>query len=89
MDTYCNITNNKEMRKGDLWKNNTQLTQDSDFNLLSVNDIFSAYGNGIEKAQSFPSVSKTFRMEGKLHIFSVIFRYKGIYNIGFMNIHYS
>nr|XP_028588650.1 probable ATP-dependent DNA helicase HFM1 isoform X2 [Podarcis muralis] len=64
MDTYCNITNNKEMRKGDLWKNNTQLTQDSDFNLLSVNDIFSAYGNGIEKAQSFPSVSKTFRMEG-------------------------
>ncbi|XP_061489630.1 probable ATP-dependent DNA helicase HFM1 isoform X3 [Rhineura floridana] len=66
MDTYCNIPNNKEMKKGDLWKKDMHLAQYSDFNLLSVNDIFSASanGNGIEKAQSFPSVSKTSRMEG-------------------------
>ncbi|KAG8132631.1 hypothetical protein E2320_010473 [Naja naja] len=39
MDTYCNIINNKEMKK-DLWKNNMQIAQNSDFNCLSINNTF-------------------------------------------------
>lgn len=62
-----NISGNKGWKMGDLRKNNTQITQYSDFNLLSVNDIFSASANGegIEKVQSFPCVSKSSSIEGK------------------------
>ncbi|XP_054836336.1 probable ATP-dependent DNA helicase HFM1 [Eublepharis macularius] len=62
MDTDCNIFNNKGMKMGELGKNNTQIAQYSDFNLFSVNDIFSvsANGKGIEKVQSFPCVSRSF-----------------------------
>nr|XP_056700724.1 probable ATP-dependent DNA helicase HFM1 [Euleptes europaea] len=65
IDTYCNISNNKRMKMGDLWKNNMQIAQYSDFNLLSVNDIFSASANGkgIE-VQSFPCISKSSSVEG-------------------------
>lgn len=75
MDTQNNI--NREVKKRDLWQN-MQIAQHSDFNLLNVNDIFSASasGEGIEKTQAFPHVSKTSSMEGKLQIFSAIFRYK-------------
>ncbi|XP_048353797.1 probable ATP-dependent DNA helicase HFM1 [Sphaerodactylus townsendi] len=66
IDTNCNIYNNKGMKMGDLWKNNSQIAQYSDFNLFSVNDIFSASANGkgIEKVQSFPCVSKSSSVEG-------------------------
>ncbi|XP_060089016.1 probable ATP-dependent DNA helicase HFM1 [Heteronotia binoei] len=66
IDAYCNVSNNKGMKMGDLWKNNTQITQYSDFNLFSVNDVFStsANGEGIEKVQSFPCVSKSSSVEG-------------------------
>lgn len=66
-DAYCNISDNKGMKMGDLWKNNMQISQYSDFNLFSVNDIFSASANGegIEKVQSFPCVSKSSSVEGK------------------------
>ncbi|XP_053099284.1 probable ATP-dependent DNA helicase HFM1 isoform X2 [Hemicordylus capensis] len=65
MDTHCNITSNKEMKKEDLWKNNMQIAQYSDFNLPNVNDIFSASASrkGIEKPQLFPCVSKTSHLE--------------------------
>ncbi|XP_013911972.1 PREDICTED: probable ATP-dependent DNA helicase HFM1 [Thamnophis sirtalis] len=58
MDTYCNIINNKEMKK-DLWKNDMQIAQNSDFNYLSINNTFSASANTkeIKKAPSFPRIS--------------------------------
>ncbi|XP_007439573.2 probable ATP-dependent DNA helicase HFM1, partial [Python bivittatus] len=64
MDTYCNIINSKEMKK-DLWKNNMQIAQNSDFNCFSANNIFSASANteGIKKAPSFPYISETSSME--------------------------
>ncbi|KAH0618429.1 hypothetical protein JD844_017619 [Phrynosoma platyrhinos] len=70
VDTYWSNTPNEEMNI-DLWKNNMQIAQYSDFNLPSVNDIISASANGkgIENAYSFPCVSKTSSVEGKLHLF--------------------
>ncbi|XP_026529952.1 probable ATP-dependent DNA helicase HFM1 [Notechis scutatus] len=64
MDTYCNIINNKEMKK-DLWKNNIQIAQNSDFNCLSINNTFSASANTkeIKKASSFPCISEISSME--------------------------
>ncbi|XP_062834078.1 probable ATP-dependent DNA helicase HFM1 isoform X2 [Anolis carolinensis] len=64
-DTYCSIATHEEMNI-DLWKNNMQIAQYSDFNLLNVNDILSASANGkgIENAYSFPCVSKTSSVEG-------------------------
>ncbi|XP_042322051.1 probable ATP-dependent DNA helicase HFM1 isoform X2 [Sceloporus undulatus] len=65
MDTYCSNATNEAMNI-DPWKNNMQIAQYSDFNLLSVNDVISASANGkgIENAYSFPCVSKTSSMEG-------------------------
>ncbi|KAJ6655838.1 hypothetical protein lerEdw1_004703 [Lerista edwardsae] len=62
MDTHCNI--NRQMKKSDLWQN-MQIAQHSDFNLLNVNDIFSASASreGIEKTQAFPRGSKTSSVE--------------------------
>ncbi|XP_070795506.1 probable ATP-dependent DNA helicase HFM1 [Pituophis catenifer annectens] len=64
MDTYCNIINNKEMKK-DLWKNNMQIAKNSDFNCLSINNTFSASANTkeIKKAPSFPCISEISSME--------------------------
>ncbi|KAJ7332517.1 hypothetical protein JRQ81_014697 [Phrynocephalus forsythii] len=60
IDTY-DVANNKKMNIEGQWRNNMQIAQYSDFNLLSVNDIISASvnGKGIENAYSFPCVSKT------------------------------
>lgn len=77
MDTYCNIINNKEMKK-DLWKNNMQIAKNSDFNCLSIN-TFSASANTkeIKKAPSIPCISEISNMEGKLYFFSTLFPAKG------------
>lgn len=78
MDTHCNTTTNKEVKKGDLWQSNRQIAQRADFNLFNVNDIFSASASGerIEKVQASPCVSKTSSVEGKFQVFSAIFLYK-------------
>uniref|UniRef100_A0ABM5G8Q2 DNA 3'-5' helicase n=1 Tax=Pogona vitticeps TaxID=103695 RepID=A0ABM5G8Q2_9SAUR len=60
----CDVTNNKKMNVEGQWRNNMQIAQYSDFNLLSVNDVISASANGIENAFSFPCVSKTSCAEG-------------------------
>lgn len=75
MDAYCNIINNKEMKK-DLWKNNVQIVQNSDFNYLSINNIFSASTN-TKEIKKAPCILENSSMEGKLYFFLHFFLQKG------------
>ncbi|XP_059584027.1 probable ATP-dependent DNA helicase HFM1 isoform X3 [Alligator mississippiensis] len=65
-DISCKIIKNIKENKKELWKNNSmQVLQDSDFNLQSVNDVFSACENGKGvKVQSFLHASETSNVEG-------------------------
>ncbi|XP_029141554.1 probable ATP-dependent DNA helicase HFM1 [Protobothrops mucrosquamatus] len=72
MDTYCNIIKNKEMKK-DLWKNNVQKVQNSDFNYLSINNIFSASTN-TKEIKKAPRILENSSMEVVSKNDSVILR---------------